>query len=307
MGCQLGERVGYSVRFDDVRSPSTAIFYVTDGMLLREAMLVDPLLSRYSVIIMDEAHERSIQTDLLLAVLKKIHRKRIDLRIIICSATMDAEAFFEYFTGYKYDPNMNRSDHKRQDTSKHGKTNAESATAQLKNDGAIISIDGRQYPVDTFYIDQPVSDYVQATIDTALRLHSDGSLKGRDDGDILCFLPSGEDVDRAVSLASDNWTTMLQHASKGFMPLELLPLYSTLPTHLQMNVFKTQEPRNSRRVIFATNIAETSVTVPNISTVIDCGFAKTPFFDPTTGLDRLIIWYVSSISDFSVYFFATSF
>ena len=291
MGCQLGEHVGYTVRFEDVKSPSTVIHYVTDGMLLREAMLMDPLLSKYSVIVMDEVHERSIQTDILMAVLKKIRRKRVDLRIIICSATIDAEGFFEYFMGYKYDSKAHRSDHDRQDTWTDAKVDTSGIhVGDTTNEGTILSIDGRQYPVDTFYIDQPVSDYIQATVDTALRLHMDGLLKGKDDGDILCFLLSGEDVDRAVSLASDNWTTMLQHSKKSIIPLEFLPLYSTLPKHVQLNVFKVQDPPMSRRVIFSTNIAETSVTVPNISTVIDCGFAKKPFFDPKTGFDRLIVW-----------------
>lgn len=295
MGCQLGERVGYTVRFEDVKSPSTVIHYVTDGMLLREAMLMDPLLSRYSVIIMDEVHERSLHTDILLAILKKIRRKRLDLRIIICSATLDAEGFFEYFTGCKYDSNAHRSDHDRQDTATKvnsgvSNMNVRGAYLQCNHDGTILSIDGRQYPVDTFFIDQPVTDYIQASVDTALRLHLDSSLQGKDDGDILCFLPSGEEVDRAVSLASDTWVNMLQHSNKGIFPLEFLALYSTLPKHLQMDVFKIHDPPKSRRIIFSTNIAETSVTVPNISIVVDCGFAKTPFFDSKTGFDRLIVW-----------------
>jgi len=292
MGCKLGETVGYSVRFEDVKSSSTVIHYLTDGMLLREAMLIDPLLSRYSVIIMDEVHERNLQTDILLAVLKKISRKRPDLRIVICSATIDAEGFFEYFMGYKYcDSNTRRSNHDRPDISIDNKmdlNNEEDVKEQTNKRGTILSIDGRQFPVDIFYIDQPVSDYIQATVDTILRLHVDG-LKGKDDGDILCFLPSGEDVDRAVSLASENWTTMLEH-SKHALSLECLPLYSTLPKQSQMNVFKTRDTPGTRRVIFSTNIAETSVTVPDISVVVDCGFAKTPFFDPKTGFERLILW-----------------
>jgi ATP-dependent RNA helicase DDX35 len=288
MGCPLGERAGYTVRFEDATSASTSIRYVTEGMLLREAMLIDPLLSRYSVIIIDEAHERSLNTDILLAALKKIRQKRTDLRVIICSATIDAEAFFEYFSGRKYD--SDRSDHDRQGI-KSGLVVGDSDTLQ-KNRGTIISIDGRQFPVDFFYIDTPVSDYIQATVDTVLHLHFGEKLSCRDDGDVLCFLPSGEDVDRALTLASEALTSKLQHSNHDLMQLELLPLYSSLPVQQQMNVFRSKGSRNNRRVIFSTNIAETSVTVPNISIVIDCGFAKTPFFDPKTGFDRLITWCV---------------
>ena len=96
-GCTVGDVVGYKVRFDDVTSPATCIKFVTDGTLLREATLADPLLSRYSVIMIDEAHERNMNTDALLGIVKKIRRKRKDLRVIVCSATIDAEKFLDFF------------------------------------------------------------------------------------------------------------------------------------------------------------------------------------------------------------------
>lgn len=96
MRCQLGQEIGYSIRFEDVTSASTRIKFLTDGLLLREA-LVDPLLSRYSVIMVDEAHERSLSSDILLGLLKKIRKKRSDLRIIVSSATLQAEDFLRFF------------------------------------------------------------------------------------------------------------------------------------------------------------------------------------------------------------------
>src|ERR1700722_11956413 len=105
MGCKLGQEVGYSIRFEDVTSAATRIKFLTDGLLIREA-LVDPLLSRYSVIMVDEAHERSISSDILLGLLKKIRKRRPDLRIVVSSATLQAEDFLAFFS----------SDDKEQDT-----------------------------------------------------------------------------------------------------------------------------------------------------------------------------------------------
>ena len=310
VGTQLGQAVGYTIRFDDKTSHETAIKFVTDGMLLREATLADPLLSRYSVIMIDEAHELNCNTEVLLGVMKKIMRKRKDLRVIVCSATIDAEAFLNFFISKKLQSSTSTNTNTSTSTSKEdtniavpnrkrrkrwGKVGEDNISrdderdldADIENKGTIISIDGRQHPVDVLYSKDPVVDYVEAAVDAALRIHLDLS---HDDGDILCFLATGEEIDRAIKLAEDKMSSFSGNISYQIV---FLPLYGTLPYHVQSAVFQPKPASDTRRrVIFATNIAETSVTVPHISSVIDCGFVKLPHFDPRTGFDRLIVRYV---------------
>lgn len=304
----LGETVGYSVRFDDRTSENTRIKYMTDGMLLRECTLFDPLLTKYSVIMVDEAHELNYNTETLLGVLKKIRKKRKDLRIIICSATIDAESFLDFFIpkNVRQDfptPNTskseNESENNRRKRSRWGPRIGEdkvqdskvSSDEGIENRGTIISIDGRQHPVDILFSEKAVADYVDASVDTVLQIHFEESKSNS--GDILCFLTTGEEIDRAIKMCEDRVDSMgtiqgsnVSHSSQ----IVFLPLYGTLPFHLQSRVFQPRPDNDSRRrVIFATNIAETSVTVPNISFVVDCGFVKMPFFDCKNGFERLII------------------
>lgn len=283
VGCQLGQEVGYTVRFDEKASEATRIKYVTDGMLLREATLSDPLLSRYSVVMIDEAHERNLNSDALLGILKKIRRKRKNLRIIVCSATIDAQAFLDFFIPQKTEPTIRKS--------RWGRV-GEEEKQDPANSGTIISVDGRQYSVDALYLAEPVADYIRCTVETALQIHMEEC-----GGDVLCFLPSGEDIDRAIQLADDQLAKM-EGQSKDKKRAALLPLYSALPYQMQARIFqpKPTSERNVRRIIFATNIAETSVTVPDITHVLDCGYAKLPFFDPKTGFDRLIVAPISQAS-----------
>lgn len=268
-----GTIVGHNVRFQSQFNPnSTHILFATDGMLVRNA-LEDPLLSRYSVIMIDEAHERGMNSDLVLAILKKVRRKRLNLRIVICSATIDAPAFLDFFCDKR------------------------------KEDGIIISIDGRQYPVDVMYKQVPSDNFLKDTVKTALGIHFQEHYES---GDILCFLPSGEDIDRAIEYANEEIELKLSsQQKKGGSRLSnnnlrphLLPLYGTLPYHLQTRVFQHSKNKyaNTRRIIFATNIAETSVTVPNIRHVVDCGFVKLPYFDATNGFERLITCPISRAS-----------
>jgi len=291
--------VGYSVRFSSTYNPGTTkIRYVTDGWLLRETLLLDPLLRRCSVLIIDEAHERSLNTDLLLGVVKKIRRVRPDLRLVVCSATLDAKAFLDFFVGQKqkHEESKQRIDKKRtgKRKSRWGRVDENtdvtkkdtSSNSDLRN-GTIISVDGRRHPVDIMYIKESVSNYVKSSVEVALQIHE--SEVG--DGDILCFLPTGEDIDRAIEMAENMQT-------KG--SVVFLPLYSSLSQKMQSQPFlprSTDELKNkTRRIIFATNIAETSVTVPRIAHVIDCGFAKVPFFDPYSAFDRLIVCPISRAS-----------
>jgi ATP-dependent RNA helicase DDX35 len=290
-GTDVGNSVGYSVRFDDQSSPNTQIKYVTDGMLLREATVVDPLLSNYSVVMVDEAHERNLNSDAVLGLIKKIRRKRKDLRVIVCSATIDAQAFLEFFIG-KTDETTTASAPKRK--RRWGPRVGEKTESPVQpveesppSRGTIISVDGRQHSVDVLYFAQPASDYIHATVETAWKIYREDN-----SGDILCFLPSGEDIDRAIRIAEEQFEEHTQS-------VDFLPLYGTLPYHMQARVFQPNENQKQatrRRIIFATNIAETSVTVPGITHVIDTGLVKLPYFDPKTGLDRLIVGPTSQAS-----------
>ena len=247
MRCSLGEEVGYSIRFEDVTSAATRIKYLTDGMLLREA-LIDPLLSRYSVIMVDEAHERSLSTDVLLGILKKIMKRRPELRVIVSSATLQAQDFLRFFAA--------------QDDDGKG--------------GRIISLEGRMYPVDMLFLDSPTEDYVERAVKTVFDIHTQEA-----NGDILVFLTGREEIDTAVQMISEQWEGAHHHQS--LLPL---PLYAGLPTDQQMYVFEPA-PENTRKVIVSTNIGEASVTIDGIVYVIDCGFAKLRAYNPNTGVEAL--------------------
>lgn len=257
MRCKVGEEVGYSIRFEDLTSASTRIKFLTDGMLLREA-LVDPLLSRYSVIMVDEAHERSLSTDILLGILKKIMKRRPELRIVVSSATLQAEDFLRFFAGDEF------------------QSNAESGELGGKA-GRIISLEGRMYTVDMLFLESPAEDYVERAVKTVFDIHLQEG-----EGDILVFLTGREEIDTAVQSISERVTT-LHPKAQALLPL---PLYSGLTTDQQMYVFEPA-PENTRKVIVSTNIAEASVTIDGIVYVVDCGFAKLRAFNPSIGIETL--------------------
>ncbi|KAI1328622.1 P-loop containing nucleoside triphosphate hydrolase protein [Xylariaceae sp. FL0255] len=260
-GCELGKEVGYSIRFEDVTSATTRIKFMTDGLLIREA-LVDPLLSRYSVIMVDEAHERSISTDILLGLLKKIRRRRPELRIIISSATLQAEDFLGFFSS--------SSEPDEQD-------------GQI---GSIVSLEGRTYPIDILYLNVPAEDYVKRAISTVLDIHN-----SEPGGDILVFLTGREEIDNAVQSIAE----AAAEFAAGTRSLFPLPLYAGLSTEQQMYVFDAP-PENTRKVIFSTNIAEASVTIDGIVYVIDSGFVKLRAFDPRTSIESLVATPISKAS-----------
>ncbi|KAL3480120.1 ATP dependent RNA helicase [Aspergillus californicus] len=256
MRCKLGDDVGYSIRFEDQTSASTRVKFLTDGMLLREA-LVDPLLSRYSVIMVDEAHERSLSTDILLGILKKILKKRPELRIVVSSATLQAEDFLRFFSGdeYQQDPD-----------------------AEIGGSvGRIISLEGRMYPVDMLFLDSSAEDYVERSVKTVFDIHLQEG-----EGDILIFLTGREEIEKAIELISERAATLHPKAQS----LLSIPLYAGLTTDQQMYVFEPP-PENTRKVVVSTNIAEASVTINGIVYVIDCGFAKLRAYNPTTGIETL--------------------
>ncbi len=264
IGYKLGEEVGYSIRFEDLTSAKTRIKFLTDGLLLREA-LADPLLSRYSVIMIDEAHERSLSTDILLGVLKKIRKRRPDLRIVVSSATLQAEDFLRFFSG--------EEDEKNSD----GVENTV---------GNIISLEGRIYPVDTLFLEEPAGDYVERAVKTIFDIHA-----SEPDGDILLFLTGREEIDTALQMIADRAETLHPRAQT----ILSLPLYAGLTTEQQLYVFEPA-PENTRKVIVSTNIAEASVTIDGIVYVIDCGFVKLRTFNPKTGIETLTAIPVSKAS-----------
>ncbi|KAL2116601.1 hypothetical protein VTJ04DRAFT_8769 [Mycothermus thermophilus] len=262
-GCEVGKEVGYSIRFEDVTSESTRIKFLTDGLLIREA-LVDPLLSRYSVIMVDEAHERSISSDILLGLLKKIRRKRPDLRIIISSATLQAEDFHRFFE-------------------ETGEDQGKDGTDKI---ASIISLEGRTHPIDILYLEKPAEDYLEKAVSTVMDIHTN-----EDKGDILVFLTGRDEIEQAVQAVSER-STQLPPGSQSILPL---PLYAGLPADQQMYVFEPA-PDNYRKVIFSTNIAEASVTIDGIVYVIDCGFVKVRAYNPKTGIESLTAVPVSKAS-----------
>ena len=254
---QLGRRVGYSIRFDECFMRSqTKIKYMTEGILIRE-MMADPLLKTYSVLMLDEAHERTAQTDIIMGLLKKVLRKRKDLRLIVSSATVDAEYIRDFFS----------------------ETDGENS--------AILSVEGSHYSVDIFYLSDPCPNYVQACVDTVLKIHQHEHL-----GDILVFLTGMEEVDQCVSLLRENSRNLESKTGTSLFPL---PMYGSLPHHDQLKVFR-QAPRGQRKVVVATNIAETSITIDGIAYVVDCCFVKMRWFNPETNVDSLIISEVSQAS-----------
>eukprot|EP00049_Salpingoeca_infusionum_P027460 m.32573 g.32573 ORF g.32573 m.32573 type:complete len:729 (+) comp9527_c1_seq2:195-2381(+) len=257
MGCRLGEEVGYTIRFEDVTDEGkTAIKYMTEGTLIRE-MMRDPLLTRYSVIILDEAHERTMFMDIVVGLLQKIQRKRPDMKIIVSSATLDAETFRDFF-------NHNHTQNPAADTA------------------TILSVEGRTYPVNVFYSEAPVPDYVKATVDTIVSIH-----QRKKEGDVLAFLTSQDEIDNAVRLVRERLAS-----SKSVV---VLPMYGSLPAREQLKVLEPLR-HDGRKIIISTNIAEASVTIDGIVYVIDCGFVKLKGYDPDSGVESLVVAPISKAS-----------
>lgn len=258
VGCPVGDAVGYAIRFEDVTSQKTKIKYMTDGVLLRET-LRDGDLDSYSAVIIDEAHERSLQTDVLLGLLRQIVKRRRDLRLIVTSATMNAERFSDFF----------------------GRV-------------PIYTIPGRTFPVEVLFSKNPVEDYVEGAVKQALAIHLTRPLPG----DILVFMTGQEDIEATCELLADRLETLQQerktkNESTATVPdLWILPIYSQLPADLQGRIFQAA-PRGVRKCIVATNIAETSLTVDGICFVIDSGYGKVKVYNPRIGMDALQIAPVS--------------
>ncbi|KAI5171627.1 pre-mRNA-splicing factor ATP-dependent RNA helicase DHX15/PRP43 [Nematocida sp. LUAm3] len=246
MKATLGELVGYSVRFEEKVSENTMIRYVTDGTLLRD-FIDDRLVNKYKVVIIDEVHERTINIDLLLGLVKDAIQERSDLKVVIMSATMATEKFLEYLPG--------------------------AVTFHIKS---------RSYPIELRYLPtKKHEDYVEKAIEAVLDIHNH-----QPDGDILVFLTGEDEIEKCCREIS-----YLQKSLKK--KLSALPLYSSLPLHAQNAIFNNAE---ERKVIFATNIAETSITIESIVYVVDSGFSKQKVFDSSMRSEMLLKLQISKSS-----------
>ena len=269
--CAVGEEVGYTVRFDDCTSKSTRLKYMTDGMLLRECLL-DPLLRRYDTILLDEAHERTIATDILLGLLKAAREQRKgSFRLIIMRATLDVEGYQRFFPG-----------------------------AQA------IYVKGRQHKVDVFYLSEPQESYLDALVAAVVQLHHD-----EDEGDILGFLTGQDEIEVAHRLINERIKALTDadlgdagfqknkvHVDNGKAPafkaskLHVVPMYAALPPDKQLLAF-APVPKGDRKCVLSTNIAETSITIPGIRYVVDPGFVKSRSYNPGLGADLLQVLPIS--------------
>eukprot|EP00730_Choanoeca_flexa_P019311 TRINITY_DN9428_c0_g1_i1.p1 TRINITY_DN9428_c0_g1~~TRINITY_DN9428_c0_g1_i1.p1 ORF type:complete len:1047 (+),score=367.15 TRINITY_DN9428_c0_g1_i1:142-3282(+) len=243
MGTKLGMDVGYSIRFEDCTSQRTKLKYMTDGMLLRE-FLGEPDLASYNVMMIDEAHERTLHTDILFGLVKDIARFRSDLKLLISSATMDAEKFSAYF-----------------------------------DDAPVFRIPGRRFPVDIFYSKAPEADYLDAAVVTILQIHLSQPL-----GDILVFFTGQEEIEAAQEQLEEKTRKLGSKINE----LIVLPIYANLPSDMQAKIFEPTPP-GARKVVLATNIAETSLTIDNIIYVVDPGFSKQKSYNPRTGMESLLV------------------
>lgn len=242
----LGEAVGYQVRFTDHANEKTLVKLMTDGILLAEIQQ-DPLLQKYDTLIIDEAHERSLNIDFLLGYLKQILVKRPDLKLIVTSATIDLERFSQHF-----------------------------------NNAPVIEVSGRTYPVEVLYRpwQDEFEDLTQAIVNAVEEIQSLSKGQG---GDILVFLSGERDI-RETSHA----------LKKANLPhWEVIPLYARLSLEEQNKVFR---PHKGRRIVLATNVAETSLTVPGIRYVIDPGTARIKRYSLRTKVERLPVEAISQAS-----------
>ncbi|KAF2405275.1 hypothetical protein EJ06DRAFT_545813 [Trichodelitschia bisporula] len=250
-GTRLGQEVGYSVRFEQKISEKTKIKFLTDGMLLRE-LVADPTLSQYSVIMLDEAHERTLSTDMLLAFLKDLSRARSDLKVIISSATLNSAKFSAFM-----------------------------------DDCPIFHVPGRTHPVTTLFTSAPEASYLDAAVTTVFQIHLSQPMGG----DILVFLTGQDDIELGVERIEETIKKLGNRAK----PLVVIPIYANLPSEMQARIFEPT-PQDTRKVVLATNIAETSLTIDGIKYVIDSGLAKENLFNPATGTESLQVTPISRAS-----------
>lgn len=263
LGSRIGDRVGFKIRFTDKTTPTTLVKLMTDGVLLAETQS-DRFLDQYEAIIIDEAHERSLNIDFLLAYLKQLIVRRADLKLIITSATIDPEKFAEYF-------------------------------ADDLGPAPIMHVQGRTYPVEIRYRDPALiaEDSLDASAPTdgtplTALAHAVDEVCAAGQGDVLVFLPTERDIRLAAKYLRGWFTTQgrLSH-------VEILPLYARLSEAEQNRIFQRHA---ARRIVLATNVAESSLTVPGIHFVVDTGTARISRYAPRQRVQRLPIEAISQAS-----------
>lgn len=257
MDVTLGEHVGYNIRFEDCTGPLTQLKYCTDGMLLREAM-TDPLLERYAVIMLDEAHERTLATDILMGLLKEIVKRRTDMKIVIMSATLDAGKFQDYFTG-----------------------------------SPLMKVPGRTHPVEIFYTPEPERDYLEAAIRTVRDIHLVEETKG----DILLFLTGQEEIEEACRRIKQEIANAGPTAG-DVKVVPLYSTLPPSAQRKIFEAAPPDKPNGAigRKIVVSTNIAETSLTIDGIVYVIDPGFAKQKVYNPRIRVESLLVTAISKAS-----------
>ncbi|XP_062572241.1 putative pre-mRNA-splicing factor ATP-dependent RNA helicase PRP1 [Saccostrea cucullata] len=257
MDVGLGQEVGYSIRFEDCTSSKTLLKYMTDGMLLREAMS-DPLLEAYGIVMLDEAHERTLATDILMGLLKEVAKQRSDLKIIVMSATLDAGKFQNYF-----------------------------------DNAPLMTVPGRTHPVEIFYTPEAERDYLEAAIRTVIQIH----MCEEGPGDILMFLTGQEEIDEACKRLQREIDNLGPEVGDmkciplySTLPPNLQQRIFEAPPPAKPN------GAVGRKVVVSTNIAETSLTIDGVVFVIDPGFAKQKVYNPRIRVESLLVTAISKAS-----------
>ena len=257
MDVKLGDQVGYSIRFEDNTGPQTLLKFMTDGMLLREAM-TDPFLERMSVVVLDEAHERTLSTDVLMGLLKELLQQRKDLRCVVMSATLDAEKFQQYFDG-----------------------------------APLLRVPGRTHPVEVFYTPEPERDYVEAAVRTAAQIHACEAA-----GDVLVFLTGEAEIEdvcarlraEALKAGPERGDLVVYPLYSSLPPKAQRRIFEDAPGPR----FAGAMP--GRKVVVSTNIAETSLTIDGIVYVVDPGFSKQKVYNPRIRVESLLVSPISKAS-----------
>lgn len=291
LGAGRNARVGYNVRFNAKIGHANEMLFLTEGMLLVELMS-DPGLCRYEVVIIDEVHERSVNVDLLLGFLRNLvsgvgpgaakrqEKKLKPLKAVVMSATADVLALKDFFDKGFAEAEVvidNKPEHNA----------AGSGQQQVESRVSVVTVPGRQFPVETFYLDAPAPNVVDAALNRIFEIHVYEAMPG----DILVFMSGQEIIQTLLRYVEDYAQKIGPHLPK----LMAIPLYGALPHEAQQRIFE-RAPPNTRKVIIATNIAETSITVPGVRFVIDGGKEKRKDFKPSLGLEALLAKQISKSS-----------